>query len=735
MSNHRKLRTSLFNYRLQITAPWILVTSAALLILFVWVAVYFRMQAAFSENEQFARNTMQASAEALEDTLSQASILLRQSSKLLEITYSNRPEEAISEGDLGFASLVAAYDRTLRPRNVVPSTHFLSSPVTDTLIRQFITSKSNLKMMNAVVEPSTGELFVPILSKSNDTPNAMYFVYVLPAKRLTAIINKSFPFEGGTASLVDKHSLARVSLSLSGHPLSRAPDTATPTYIEVHGKGIPSLGYSVDIQIEEREISAKVKADEKSYYYLAGCISAALLSFTILGLLIWRHFLKSGKKLKYLACTDTLTGLPNRHQFNELLVKAITIAESSKKLGLLFIDLDNFKYVNDSLGHDAGDILLRQVARRLESSVRSEDIVCRLGGDEFTVVLPDLNSLWQAESVAQRIVEAMCNTFEVNGNEVHAHVSIGLALMSEHAKTASELMRFADAAMYRAKKKGKSCYCVYDDSMTLKVLAREKMSSDLQSALLRNELFLVYQPKVDLESGKVSSYEALVRWSHPTQGLIHPAVFIPLAEESGAIIDIGQWVIREAVKQLNVWSETGHGWKTVSVNVSALQLRSKKLAKTVRSVLREYAVPGWHLQLELTESLLVTDTQEAKATISQLRDLGVSIAIDDFGTGYSSLSILQEFDINCLKVDRSFVNALGTESGDKICLAIVNLAHSLGLSVVAEGIETVAQYQQLMDLGCEEGQGFFFSKPLLPLDAGHYFPDVLLFPNQSLIAA
>lgn len=369
--------------------------------------------------------------------------------------------------------------------------------------------------------------------------------------------------------------------------------------------------------------------------------------------------------------------------------------------------------------HFAGDALLKQMAARLRQAARKEDVVCRLAGDEFTVIAPGVTSAEQATALGERLLAQCESLFSCDETEYRIHLSAGVALLPSQASNASQLMQFADTALYRAKDAGRARCLVYDSAMTKEDLKRNQTLADLDKALERgnDELYLVYQPKYHLASGALTGHEALIRWRHPLRGVVSPGEFIALAESSGLIGRLGDWVLHRAVRQIRRWADDGQGWHPVAVNVSALQLTGTHLAQYIASLLGEYRVPGRFLQVELTESSLAANAETARGLIRQLRGLGVSVAIDDFGTGFSCLSMLGEFEIDCLKVDRSFVNRLTTSQGRSICRAVVSLGQSLGATVVAEGVETPEQAQILADLGCNEVQGYLFAKPQDPQDA------------------
>ena len=410
---------------------------------------------------------------------------------------------------------------------------------------------------------------------------------------------------------------------------------------------------------------------------------------------------------------DSLTGLPNRALFLDRLQHALDVAARRQtELCVLFVDLDRFKAVNDSIGHAAGDELLRAVAERLSECTRAADTAARFGGDEFAVLLEDDGRGVHPDAVADRIIAAMRRPFDVEGKEVFIGATVGIA----HARDASlgpdELLRNADLAMYRAKKAGGNRAATYETAMRTALLARIELEADLRHALERDELSLVYQPVVELESGRTVGVEALARWAHPTRGMIAPLTFIPVAEEIGVIGAIGRWVLREACRQLAAWRRLAPEL-VLNVNLSAVQLRDDRLAGDVEQALRAHGLPGAALTLEITESMLLSGDEDTAARLRRLKALGLSIAVDDFGTGYSSLSYLKQFPVDALKIDKSFVDTVARSTADSaLARTIVELGRGMRLETIAEGIETVEQLERLRMLDCELGQGYHFSVPL-----------------------
>lgn len=420
-------------------------------------------------------------------------------------------------------------------------------------------------------------------------------------------------------------------------------------------------------------------------------------------------------KIRHLAHHDALTGLPNRLLFDERLRLSLEQAERhGERVALLYIDLDRFKNINDSLGHHVGDGLLKSVAERLTEATRTGDTVCRQGGDEFVVIL---NAVTDAQEVAQmverRLIPLILKTHQVDDIALHISCSIGIAMYPEDARLMEDLMRNADAAMYSAKSQGRNNFQFFSAEMNRNTLDRLKTESNLQHALTNNELELFVQPIVNASSGAVMSVEALLRWRQPDLGLIPPSVFIPIAEENGLIHDIGYWVLAEAIRLHQDWSASGLGAVTIAVNVSAVQFRRGDFAAVVGKLLHEHGIPPACLQLELTESLMMIDSERNLAEIYRLKALGVGLSLDDFGTGYSSLSYLNRLPLDKLKIDRSFVSEMIADSADMaITRAIAGLGKTLGLCVVAEGVEHPEELKVLQEIGCDEVQGYLIARPM-----------------------
>ena len=422
--------------------------------------------------------------------------------------------------------------------------------------------------------------------------------------------------------------------------------------------------------------------------------------------------------LQYDAFYDRLTGLPNRALFLDRLSHAVRRGQrpGHGTFSVLFIDLDAFKMVNDSLGHDVGDELLRAIALRLRASLRPDDTVARLGGDEFTILLEGADARAGAVDAATRVLHSLRAPFVVRGNSIYVGASIGIVGPDGgHYARAEEVLRDADIAMYRAKAQAPGSYVLFDQTMHAEAVARLSLKTDLQHALERGEFTLHYQPIVDLKTERIAGFEALIRWLHPTRGMIMPNAFIPMTEETGLIVDIGEWVLREACRQMKEWGmHDDCDDLFVTVNLSTRQLALPELQDRIAATLRDGEMRGCNLKLEITEGAFIEHPQAVARLMAELRDMDIQLCIDDFGTGYSNLAYLNKLPLNALKVDRSFVGGMngGTDDNSQIVRAVVSLAHNLRLDVIAEGIECAEQADRLRDLECRYGQGFYFSPPV-----------------------
>ncbi len=420
------------------------------------------------------------------------------------------------------------------------------------------------------------------------------------------------------------------------------------------------------------------------------------------------------EQLKHQAYHDTLTGLPNRALFNDRLTQSALHAQRHGQVfAVLFLDLDRFKFINDTLGHAVGDRLLRLVADRLRRLVRKDDTVARLGGDEFTVLLSTIACAEDAVKIAQKIIDSLQRSFVCHGHELHATTSIGIAVHPQDGRDTGTLMRNADTAMYFAKGEGRNNYRLYAAEMHAASLERLEMENRLRHAIARDDFVVHYQPELDIQSGRIVAVEALLRWRHPKLGPVSPAVFVPLLEETGLIVPVGEWVLKSACAQTRAWRDAGLPPLLVAVNCSSRQFNHQKLTETVSQTIRENGLEYDCLTLEITESILVENAEEAVATLHDMSSMGVRLAIDDFGTGYSSLSYLKRFPIDAVKIDKSFVHDITTNPDDAaIVKTIITMAHNLNLKVIAEGVETEEQLAFLRTHQCDTVQGYLFAPPL-----------------------
>jgi diguanylate cyclase (GGDEF)-like protein/PAS domain S-box-containing protein len=419
-------------------------------------------------------------------------------------------------------------------------------------------------------------------------------------------------------------------------------------------------------------------------------------------------------RMVHLAQHDPLTDLPNRNLLSDRLDQAITLANRHHNtLALLYLDLDRFKHVNDSLGHAVGDNLLKAVAQRLVECVRASDTVSRQGGDEFVILLSELGNVEDAAACAEKILQAIQPPYLIDGDEIHITASIGIAVYPADGVGSEALLQSADLAMYEAKERGRNNSQSYKVALNSDATLRQSLNSSLRHAIQRDEFALYYQPIINLSTGRIARAEALIRWRHPTRGVVSPTQFISIAEESGMIVPIGRWVLREACRQTKAWQDAGLPPTKLAVNISAVELRSKDFVEGVKTILADTKFDPRSLELELTETFLMQDSKSTLLVLQALKELGLKLALDDFGTGYSSLSYMKRFPIDTLKIDRSFVRNLTTDADDaSIVSAVINMGKSLHMGVVAEGVETADQRMFLQDYDCPEAQGHYFSYPL-----------------------
>jgi diguanylate cyclase len=433
------------------------------------------------------------------------------------------------------------------------------------------------------------------------------------------------------------------------------------------------------------------------------------------------------ERVRFLAYHDNLTGLPNRTMFREFLTRTLAQAKrTEQKVGVLFVDIDGFKHINDTVGHDAGDQLLKEIARRLSASMREEDLLvppragaapdqflARLGGDEFIALLGGVRDMHGPALVARRFIDVIGKKVILNGNDCHVGASIGIAIYPDDGIDASDLIKNADIAMYHAKKLGKNAYQYFQESMNATLLQRATLENKLRKAIIDDRLGLHYQPQINPHNREIVGLEALVRWTDPEMGSVSPATFIPMAEDTGLILPLGEWVIEEACRQAREWGKQGLRDVPISVNVSGVQFERQDVAAIVKNAISKYQLSAHRIEIEITESAIMRHPDRAISALRRLVENGVRVALDDFGTGYSSLSYLRKFPISTLKIDRSFIIEIHNNREDaEIVAAIAAMAHTLGLRVIVEGIETQAQLDVIIAKGCDIVQGYIFSRPL-----------------------
>jgi diguanylate cyclase (GGDEF)-like protein len=492
------------------------------------------------------------------------------------------------------------------------------------------------------------------------------------------------------------------------------PEGQEPVELITASRPITKYDLIGTVAVRKQDVLAAANENNGRYYLWGGLVSLMILLFYGMAMALTHKLRRRQREVEHIARLDTLTGLPNRPEFQRILQDFLENNEDSKRgVGILFIDLDNFKNINDSLSHDVGDAFLAAVAGRLRAVVRQGDLVCRFGGDEFTVILPDCPSPEVAEAAAQRILKILQDPYVVSSKRLTTGASIGISLYPRDGTNGNELIRRAGLAMYKVKSDGKNGYRLYSEHLQDEFTSKVALEQAIAAGMENNEFFLVYQPKIDMETHHVIGLEALLRWQSPDRGLVSPADFIPLAEATGQIMQLSKIVMHAACAQIRLWHDEGLGWISTAINVSAYQFSKGDLAKEIVEVLAIHGVPPHALEIELTESLVMDNLESATQTINELKNIGVKISIDDFGTGHSSLGSLMRFSADYLKIDRSFIQNSHVEGqSTAIIRTIIALAKNYRMQVIAEGVETAAQHEMLRDLDCNIAQGYLYSKPV-----------------------
>jgi diguanylate cyclase (GGDEF)-like protein len=508
-------------------------------------------------------------------------------------------------------------------------------------------------------------------------------------------------------------------LDAAGNRLQAEIESAAPRDATVRSTLVAIAGINEKLTpVEGRFVDALSAASRMTYRVLRIVIFAATPTLLLLGVALSLRILQQRKRterqLNHIALHDDLTALPNRLMFNRCLDHALgRNRRAGTQMAVLFMDLDRFKVINDSLGHEIGDDLLRQVAERLRTQCREGDTIARMGGDEFAVLMENHQNLTDVSAYCRRLVDEMSATYRLRGKDCRVTVSIGVSIFPADGSDSQALLKAADVAMYRAKEMGRNNYLYYSPQMNVHTLERLELESDLRQALERGELLLHYQPKVELATGRISGIEALLRWRHPLRGLVPPKEFVSLAEETGLIVPIGEWVLATACARTKAWQDQGHENISVAVNLSARQFADPLLLPKLTRIIAASGLHPSKLELEITESMVMSNGENAVAVLESLKSIGVQIALDDFGTGYSSLAYLKRFPIDTVKIDRSFIQDIPDDSDDKkITRAIIAMAHSMRLKVVAEGVETAEQLSFLRTQRCDAVQGYILHRPL-----------------------
>ena len=542
-------------------------------------------------------------------------------------------------------------------------------------------------------------------------------------RKFRTIFNHTHVFIGlvdTEGMLVEINCAALHSINMQQHAVIGMPVWETP-WVNSSPKVQNQFKSSIEAAIKGETVHSEIEVQTKSNQVLTLDIALTPIRDN-LGNVLWvlaeGYDLSAQKeieqRLHHATLYDQLTGLPNRHLFIEQLDQAMQRVkqDSDYHIAVLFLDLDRFKVINASLGHDMGDWLIMEIAQRLQTCVQEPNVLARSSGDEFMILLNNLEDFTDATRLASDILDTLAQPFSLDGHDIVTSASIGIAY-SLNDRDSTDLLRDADTAMYKAKSKGKGCYAVFKNHMHTQAISRFQIESDLHRALEKNHLVLFYQPQTDLETERLVGTEALIRFCHPQKGLLSPNEFIPILEDTGNISSIGEWILHTACQQLKTWLDTGLAIERISVNVSAHQFRNKRLVNYVAEAIHTSGLAPHYLELELTESILLENTRTAIKTLSRFKEMGIRVTIDDFGTGYASLSYLKRFPADCLKIDKSFIDGVVSAPEDAaITVATIDMAHALGLAVIAEGVETIAQRDFLRDHGCDLAQGYLYSPPM-----------------------
>ncbi len=555
-------------------------------------------------------------------------------------------------------------------------------------------------------ENSTAALSFKDPAAAHDTLSALEFS---PSVLAAAILNEHYEALAHYQAAGDDGPPPRAdgTLMRDGYRFSAGEVLVAQPIIRMDGRNLGTVVLRVSLEQLWRRVLG--------YIGLTLAVAAGSLAIAFLLVARMRRVVRHTEAhLDYLAHSDPVTGLPNRHAFNARLAFALSkVDQFGGMVGLLFLDLDDFKVVNDTLGHQNGDRMLKQVAQRLTGVLRTTDTICRIGGDEFAVILESATSSRESESVAAKLIAALAAPFPLDKHEMYVSASIGLAIYPLDSADLQALIRNADTAMYHAKSRGKNAFDRFHPDMEQRAQKRVQLENSMRKALERNELRVFFQPQISIATRRIVAVEALLRWEHPELGLIQPLEFIPVAEESGLIVPLGKWVLEAACEQAARWAAEGMRELSIAVNLSVRQMREEGLVDDILAILNRTGVAPGQLELEITETVLMEDVEENVRLLTRLKAEGICISIDDFGTGYSSMAYLKRFPIDQIKIDRTFITDLPADAEDRaITTAIIAMAHSLGVEVVAEGVETAAQLAFLDEHGCDRVQGYFLGAPL-----------------------